>query len=83
MRTFTLLFICAAVLFQAMLGQAGEKKEVKTVDWFMQKENKVALEETLKRCQNNPGEMRDDANCINAQAADRKLFIDAPLIKLR
>ena len=83
MRTFTLLFICAAVLFQAMPGQAGEKKEVKTVEWFMQKENKAALEETLKRCQNNPGEMKNDPNCENAQTADRKLFINAPMINLR
>lgn len=83
MRTITLLFICAAVLFQAMPCQAGENKEVKTVEWYMQKENKAALEETLKKCQNNPGEMKNDPNCENAQAADRKLFINAPMINIR
>lgn len=48
------------------------KSEVRTVDWFLAPENKVAMEATLKECNNNPGQFRNDPNCVNAAEANHK-----------
>jgi hypothetical protein len=35
--------------------------------------NEVLLSGIITNCRNNPGELRDTANCRNAEAADGKL----------
>ncbi len=50
------------------------KEEVKTVEWYMEDANKAALEAKLTECRNNPGELKDTPNCINAFNAQHKLF---------
>lgn len=63
-----ILIILALALFAA-----GCKKtdEVQTVDWY--KEHTKERGEVIKKCNNNPGELGDDKNCINAKAAEDKL----------
>ncbi len=47
------------------------QKEVHDVQWFMN--HKLEHREMLNHCANNPGELRNSPNCINAQAALKKL----------
>lgn len=42
------------------------------LEWFIHPENKELLAETIKQCRNNPGELKDTPNCINAQEAKRR-----------
>ena len=77
---FQKMLLGAAMLAVAVtaVGCKEEKKEVRTVEWFMAAENKAALEETLTQCKNNPGQLKDDPNCVNAAAAQRKIFANTP-----
>ncbi len=43
------------------------KSPVHTVSWFIA--HNAELNNTLKRCNDNPAEFRDQSNCINAQQA--------------
>jgi len=72
---FILLIVMVSVLTVPLAGCNGEpKKEIHTVEWFMKSENKAVLDETLKQCNNNPGMLKDDPNCINAASARQKLW---------
>ena len=42
----------------------SEKEEVHTVDWFLN--NLSVMDDTLKKCNNNPGELLKTENCQNA-----------------
>ena len=70
------IIFTALLAFAAMLPTIGvcaePPKETQTVEWFMKPENREVLDETLKQCRNNPGELRDTPNCINAEEAKRK-----------
>ena len=76
MRTVRYIFLsfifCAlwAVPVLAETESQMGKPEVRTVDWFL--ENKDALKATLKECNNNPGQFRNDPNCVNAAEANHK-----------
>ena len=56
--------------------EAPKKEEVHTVDWFM--EHQDVMNETLKKCTNNPGELLQTPNCQNAIMAQKKLSIGKP-----
>lgn len=79
-----LALILAFGVTTAIAAQSGTDAP-KTVDWYMAPENKAALEEKLKECRNNPGQLGNTPDCINAQAADLKKFSDPnqPLIQIR
>ncbi len=47
--------------------ETPKKEEVHTVDWFQK--NKVEMNNTLKRCRDNPGELKNTPNCMNAKQA--------------
>lgn len=64
-------------------GQQGKDAKTHTVDWYMAPENKAALEAKLKECRNNPGELKNTAECQNAVQADLKLFTNQPGINIR
>ena len=67
---FMLMFLMLAI---PLAGCKEEpQKEIHTVEWFLNPENKAVLDETLKQCKNNPGVRKDDPNCINAQEALHK-----------
>jgi len=50
--------------------ETPKKEEVHTVAWFL--EHKDVMEDTLKKCTNNPGELFTKPNCINASEARSK-----------
>ena len=75
MRSISLLLTWGILSAASSLAVAAEKTEVKSVEWYMQEENKPALEGTLKKYQNNPGELEDDSDYENAALAEHKLKI--------
>ena len=53
---------------------ACNAEETRTVEWYLAPENKEALDAQIKECKNNPGELWNTPNCVNArQAAERKM----------
>lgn len=55
--------LCIAVLMSACTPRA----EPKTVDYYLKHE--AELLKVFNECTNNPGQMKDDADCINARQA--------------
>lgn len=49
---------------------------VQTVDWYKNHDNE--RQKMLKTCSDNPGELKDDPNCINAIQAERALSFGKP-----
>lgn len=47
-------------------GCKGEK-EIKTVQWY--REHPVERQQQVDICKNNPGQLKDDPNCVNAMQA--------------
>lgn len=76
-KVFLLLVAVAGLAFSAT-GCKESKEPPKTVEWYMEPGNKQALEERLQMCKNNPGQLKDDPDCINAFEAQRKIFINKP-----
>lgn len=63
-----LLLAISASIF--LLSSAGcNAEETRTVEWYLQPENKVAWQAKLEECRNNPGELEKTSNCINARQA--------------
>jgi hypothetical protein len=63
--------IVILALFLTLAGCSGEKESTYSVDELTADE--VLLGRILSECRNNPGDERDTANCVNAEAADGKL----------
>lgn len=49
---------------------------VQTVDWYKAQDGERKA--TLEKCSNNPGELKDTPNCINAIQAERALSSGEP-----
>ena len=64
MRLLLLAFLAAIML--CMPG-CKEEKEVKTVQWY--REHPEELQKQYDICRNNPGQLKDDPNCVNAMQA--------------
>ena len=79
MKQFVVLMFVG--LIGLLVGCSGE--ETRTVDWYLQPENKVAWEEKLKECNNNPGELNNTPNCQNARKAADKQFLEGTFEKVR
>lgn len=62
--------VIVAALF-TLAGCSGEKERTFSVDELTADE--ALLVRILSECRNNPGDQRDTANCVNAEAADGKL----------
>ncbi len=63
MKKYFVLSALAVCLL--LLGCTEENKEVKTVQWYTEHPQERA--EQLKICANNPGQLKNDPNCINAK----------------
>ncbi|NTE68291.1 EexN family lipoprotein [Agrobacterium tumefaciens] len=63
------LLTVATLLLLTACSQESERTY--TVDEFMAHE--ALLSRTISDCRDNPGELRNTANCRNAEAADGKL----------
>ena len=58
-----------------VLSACSEQPDVSyTVDELMADKNLLA--ELIDRCRNNPGALRNTANCRNAEAADGRLRLE-------
>ncbi|GKG94010.1 hypothetical protein CE91St38_20180 [Desulfovibrionaceae bacterium] len=57
--------LSALAVYLLLLGCTEENKEVKTVQWYTEHPQERA--EQLKICANNPGQLKNDPNCINAK----------------
>lgn len=66
MRRF---FLLVAVL--GLAACSNDAQRTYTVDELVADE--ALLSNIISNCRNNPGELRDTANCRNAEAADGKL----------
>ncbi len=63
------IFIIVTLVVLASCSEDGERTY--TVDEFMS--DGGLLKRTVTECRDNPGDLRDTANCRNAEAADGKL----------
>ncbi|ARS53520.1 EexN family lipoprotein [Kushneria konosiri] len=55
---------------------SSDTGSVQTVDWYKAHDDDRKM--TLQACSNNPGELRDTPNCINALQAERALSSGEP-----
>ena len=79
-RTLRLLAVVGiAIAFIATAsgcsGESPRPKATHTVDQYLAKPD--LLEETLRECANNPGELRDTPDCINVNAASARRRVDS------
>lgn len=72
MKGFVIFSMC---LLMAMLSACDKKEETRSVEWYLQPENKSEWEAKLEQCKSNPGELRNSPNCINARKAFDRQFI--------
>ncbi|HFB65983.1 MAG TPA: hypothetical protein ENJ60_10650 [Aeromonadales bacterium] len=63
------LFLISLVLTGCF--EEAPKEEVHTVDWFL--EHQDVMNTTLEKCSNNPGELLQTPNCINALEANNTI----------
>ena len=57
------------------LSACDSAEETRTVEWYLQPGNKAAWDAKLAECKNNPGELGNTPNCVNARkAADRQFL---------
>lgn len=66
--------VIAAAFVGIMLIGAGSAvaEETRTVEWYLAPENAEALDAKIRECRNNPGELQNTPNCINARQAFNK-----------
>lgn len=77
-------FMTFAVLTMLVFSfSVCKAEETKTVEWYLKPENKVVLETKLAECKNNPGELWDTPNCVNARKAFEKRSISGRFEKVR
>ena len=57
--------------------------ETRTVEWYLQPENKSFLNTKLAECRNNPGELGNTPNCVNARKAAERKFLGGKFEKVR
>lgn len=69
MRKTALLGVLTIVF---LVGCEAQKEEVKvqTVDWYLA--NDTERKATREECRNNPGELGQTPNCVNASLAEKR-----------
>jgi len=75
------LLLLAGFFALALAGCSAE--ETKTVVWYLQPENKPALDAKLAECRNNPGELGKTPNCVNARKAAERIFMGGKFDKVK
>ncbi|MFK3781441.1 EexN family lipoprotein [Agrobacterium sp. NPDC089420] len=63
-----------SALAMLLLSACSSEEKVYTVDELVADE--ALLTKIIGECRNNPGELRDAANCRNAEAADGRLRLE-------
>ncbi|HHW4669523.1 MAG TPA: EexN family lipoprotein [Xylella fastidiosa subsp. multiplex] len=67
MRKMSTVLVITAILASC----ADNNKPVRTVDWYTVYD--AEREEMIAKCNNNPGELRESPNCINATSVENRL----------
>lgn len=69
MKTYLYLLISSVIISGLLIGLPVMAETTRTVDWY--KTHSAERSAQLRECRNNPGELRDSPNCVNAaRAAD-------------
>lgn len=76
-----ILALLAITLLMSLVGCNTEKTI--TVEEYQDPKNKEALKAKLKECRNNPGELANTPNCINAQKAYDLSYFGGALEKIK
>jgi hypothetical protein len=71
MISFLLLIALATGLTGC--NEADPSRQTKTVGWFFDHRDELAV--TLKACRDNPGELANTPNCVNAVEARNKVTV--------
>ena len=70
-------WLTCAVFLSGIIALTGCTKEalepVNTVEWY--KAHEAEREAMLKKCLNNPGQLAETPNCVNAKEAASRLFL--------
>ena len=66
-KAITLLVVAGALSILAGCKDKPAAEVVQTVDWY--KAHRAELDEVMKKCKSNPGELGSTPNCINAREA--------------
>lgn len=61
------LLIVAGMASLLLVSGCKEEKEVKTVQWY--RDHPQECQARVNICKDNPGQLKDDPNCINALRA--------------
>ncbi len=75
--------LVSALLAAAFALSGCNSEETRTVEWYLKPENKPALEAKLAECQNNPGQLKDTPNCVNARKAAERIFLGGKFEKVK
>lgn len=75
MKGLSITAFLAAIMFISTLAGCGKAEETRSVEWYRTPENKAAFEAKLAECKNNPGELKDTPNCVNAFKAFELNFL--------
>lgn len=63
------------IIAVAAMVSGCQSEETRSVEWYRAPENKVAFEAKLAECKNNPGELKNTPNCVNAFKAFELNFL--------
>ena len=74
-----IIFISLTALILNGCFDKTTKEKTHTVDWFLN--NLSILDDTLKKCDNNPGELLKTPNCLNAYKAKGKKSKEGKFVK--
>ncbi len=66
-------FTSISILLATLLTGCNSEP-VNDVSYYV--ENAEQRKAKLKECRNNPGELKDDPNCLNAQEANRQIIFN-------
>ncbi|EGQ9055244.1 EexN family lipoprotein [Vibrio parahaemolyticus] len=61
----------ATILIFFLSGCFSSEEQTHDVAWF--KSHEKERRSILNKCINNPGELKDNSNCLNAKQAEREL----------
>ena len=63
------VIVLISIVLTGCLNNEPDAEPVRSVDWYS--ENSPEREAKIKECANNPGQLSDSPNCINALQAER------------
>jgi hypothetical protein len=66
--------VFVAVFATCLVATPAFSGQVMTADWFAA--HPQVMRDLLKICHNNPGQVRNNANCVNAEQAEDRVSAD-------